>query len=298
MIASRLIDPVYRSEIGYPDLLPPEEVQALAQCIEQGRAAAVRPGLPGNQELIEAGDRAKQRLVEANLRLVIHVARRYQGFEIDLMDLIQEGNLGLIHAADKYEHRKGSFGTYAVWWIRQYISRALIEQSQMIHVPLYKMEQIRQMRKVRMHLEQSLGQEPLLEELAEHMGISIEEANDLLLLNQTQDSLSLDAKLQVGEDGVSLSELLEDDPVHSPERMAIMQALEQQIAHLLATLKPRERLVIRLRYGLEDGHMYTLPQAARKTNLSPEGVRQTEARALKILAARARNKDLQAYLTL
>ncbi len=124
---------LYRDEVGHADLLTAEEVNRLAQCIERGRAAAVRPNQPGQREIIEAGEHAKNRLIEANLRLVIHVARRYKGFEIDLMDLIQEGNLGLMHAVDKYDYRKGyKFSTYAIWWICQAITRALTEQAQMI----------------------------------------------------------------------------------------------------------------------------------------------------------------------
>ena len=296
---SHSIDPLYRGEIGQPDLLSPEEVRHLAHCIEQGRAAVAAPNMPGRRDLIETGEHAKQRLVEANLRLVIHVARRYQGSEMDLMDLIQEGNLGLMHAADKYEYQKGSnFGTYAVWWIHQYISRALIEQPQMIHVPLYKMEQIKQLRKFRAHLEQSLEKEPQPEDLAELMGISIEEVQDLLGLNQIQDALSLDTRRLVGEDEIPLSELLEDDPANSPERIVMAQTLAVQIRELLDMLKPRERSVIRLRYGLEDGQAYSLPQTAKKTNLSPEGVRQAEARALRVLAMPAQEKGLKAYLSL
>ncbi len=299
MIAPRsFLDPAYREDLGHPDLLPAEDVQRLARAIVQGREAAAHPGHPGHQEMIEAGRRAKQRLVEANLRLVIYVARRYQGSEMDFMDLIQEGNLGLMHAADKYDYQLGNFGTYAVWWIHQYISRALVEQAQMVRMPLYKMEQIKQLRKIRAHLEQHLEQEPRAEDLAEQMGISLEEVQDLLTLNRLQDALSLEAKRLVGENEVLLRDLLEDDPAHSPEHIAMTHTLAQLLQELLNQLKPRERLVIRLRYGLEDGSVYTLPQTAKKLHLSPEGVRQAEARALKILAGLAQQKGLQAYLDL
>src|SRR5579883_1053785 len=194
---------LYRDEVGHADLLTPEEVTRLAQCIERGRAAAARPRQPGHQEMIEAGERAKQRLIEANLRLVIHVARRYKGFEMDLMDLIQEGNLGLIHAVEKYDYRKGyKFSTYAIWWIRQAITRALTEQAQMIRVPLYKMEKIKQLMKARQNLEQGLEKEPTLEDLAEQMEVDVEQVIELLMMIQAQDPLSLDIRRRVGEDEI------------------------------------------------------------------------------------------------
>ena len=288
---------LYRDEVGHADLLTPEEVNRLAQCIERGRAAAARPRQPGHQELIEAGERAKKRLIEANLRLVIHVARRYKGFEMDLMDLIQEGNLGLIHAVDKYDYRKGyKFSTYAIWWIRQAITRALTEQAQMIRVPLYKMEKIKRLTKARQNLEQGLEKEPSLEDLAEGMDISVEQVIDLLMMLQAQDPLSLDIKRRVGEDEVPLSDLLEDDQVNSPERIVIAQTLEVLIRELLNDLTSRERSVIRLRYGLDDGHEHTLNEVGRKLGLSHEAVRQIEYRALKKLDPLSRKRKLEEFL--
>lgn len=288
---------LYRDEVGHADLLTPEEVNRLAQCIERGRAAAARPRLPGHQELIEAGERAKQRLIEANLRLVIHVARRYKGFEMDLMDLIQEGNLGLIHAVEKYDYRKGyKFSTYAIWWIRQAITRALTEQAQMIRVPLYKMEKIKRLTKARQNLEQGLEKEPSLEDLAEGMDVSVEQVIDLLMMLQAQDPLSLDIKRRVGEDEVPLSDLLEDDQVNSPERIVIAQTLEVLIRELLNDLTSRERSVIRLRYGLDDGHEHTLNEVGRKLGLSHEAVRQIECRALKKLDPLSRKRKLEEFL--
>jgi len=288
---------LYRDEVGHADLLTPEEVNRLAQCIERGRIAAVRPGLPGHRELIEAGDRAKQRLVEANLRLVIHVARRYKGFEMDLMDLIQEGNLGLMHAVDKYDYRKGyKFSTYAIWWIRQAITRALTEQVQMIRVPLYKMEMIKRLTKARQRLEQGLEKEPSLEDLAEQMEVDVDQVTDLLLMIQAQDPLSLDIRRRVGEDEIPLSDLLEDDQVNSPERIVIAQTLEVLIRELLNDLTSRERQVIHLRYGLDDGHEHTLNEVGRKLGLSHEAVRQIEYRALKKLDPLSRKRKLEEFL--
>ncbi len=288
---------LYRDEVGHADLLTPEEVNRLAQCIERGRAAAARPNQPGNREQIEAGERARQRLVEANLRLVIHVARRYRGFEMDLMDLIQEGNLGLMHAVDKYDYRKGyKFSTYAIWWIRQAITRALTEQVQMIRVPLYKMEMIKRLTKVRQSLEQGLEKEPTLEDLAERMDVDVEQVTDLLLMIQAQDPLSLDIRRRVGEDEIPLSDLLEDDQVNSPERIVIAQTLEVLIRELLNDLTLRERSVIRLRYGLDDGHEHTLNEVGRKLGLSHEAVRQIEYRALKKLDPLSRKRKLEEFL--
>lgn len=288
---------LYRDEVGHSDLLTAEEVNRLAQCIERGRNAAVRPNLPGHRELIEAGERAKNRLIEANLRLVIHVARRYRGFDMDFMDLIQEGNLGLIHAVDKYDYRKGyKFSTYAIWWIRQAITRALTEQAPMIHVPLYKMEKIKRLSKARQHLEQGLEKEPTLEDLAEQMEVSVEQVIELLMMIQTQDPLSLDIRRRVGEDEIPLSDLLEDDQVYSPERIVIAQTLEVLIRELLNDLLPRERSVIRLRYGLDDGHEHTLNEVGRKLGLSHEAVRQIEYRALKKLDPLSRKRKLEEFL--
>ena len=288
---------LYRDEVGHADLLTPEEVNRLAQCIERGRVAAARPSLAGHRELIEAGERAKQRLVEANLRLVIHVARRYKGFEMDLMDLIQEGNLGLMHAVDKYDYRKGyKFSTYAIWWIRQAITRALTEQVQMIRVPLYKMEMIKRLTKARQSLEQGLEKEPTLEDLAEQLEVNVDQVTDLLLMIQAQDPLSLDIKRRVGEDEIPLSDLLEDDQVNSPERIVIAQTLEVLIRELLNDLTSRERSVIRLRDGLDDGHEHTLNEVGRKLGLSHEAVRQIEYRALKKLDPLSRKRKLEEFL--
>jgi RNA polymerase primary sigma factor len=289
---------LYRDEVGHADLLTPEEVNRLAQCIERGRAAAARrPQQPGQQELIKSGELAKNRLIEANLRLVIHVARRYKGFEMDLMDLIQEGNLGLIHAVEKYDYRKGyKFSTYAIWWIRQAITRALTEQAQMIRVPLYKMEKIKRLTKARQSLEQGLEKEPTLEELAEQMEVGVEQIIELLAMIQVQDPLSLDIRRRVGEDEIPLGDLLEDDSVNSPERIVIAQTLEVLIQELLNDLTARERSVIRLRYGLADGHEYTLNEVGRKLGLSHEAVRQIEYRALKKLDPLSRKRKLEEFL--
>ena len=295
----RTSDPsrLYREEVGHSDILTSEEVVRLAQCIEKGRVAATRSSQPGQRELIEAGELAKNRLIEANLRLVIHVARRYKGFEMDLMDLIQEGNLGLMHAVEKYDYRKGyRFSTYAIWWIRQAITRALTEQAQMIRVPQYKMDKIKRLSKARQSLEQGLEKEPTLENLAEEMDVSVEQVIELLTMLKAQDPLSLDLRRRIGEDEVPLGDLLEDDQMNSPERIVITQTLEVLVRELLTNLTPRERAVIRLRYGLDDGHEYSLSEVGRKLELSHEAVRQIEYRALKKLDPLSRKRKLEEFL--
>lgn len=282
----------YRREVDYTHLLTPEEVNSLAQCIERGRVAALHPSQPGHRELIEAGDRARNRLIEANLRLVLHVALRYKDAGIDLMDLIQEGNLGLMHAVEKYDWRKGyKFSSYAIWWIKQAIFRALTEQDQSIRVPLYYIEKLKQMSRAHQELEQRLEREPTSQELADHMAVSTEEVSELLRMNQSQRILSLNATRQVGEDEIPLSELLEDDQSNSPEQIILAQALENQIQELLQNLKPRERSVVLWRFGFH-GRELNLRETGEQVGLSTEGVRSTQAVALRKLARIASERKL------
>src|SRR3984893_11235928 len=242
----------YRDDIGRADLLRNEEVIFLAQRIARGRAAAERPRQPGHQQLIEQGEQAKRKLIEANLRLVIYVARKYKGLDLDMMDLIREGNLGLIHAVEKYDYTKGyRFSTYAIWWIRQAVTRALTEQTRMIRVPLHKMEKMKQLARIQQRMWQGLEVEPTVEELAEQMDLSVPQIIDLLVITKSQEPLSLDIRRKVGDDDLPLSDLLEDDQTNSPEQIVITQTLEAQIRDLLQSLTPRERQVIRFRYGLD-----------------------------------------------
>jgi len=288
---------MYRDEIGRVDLLSNEEVICLAQRIARGRAAAERPRQPGHQQLIEEGEQAKSKLIEANLRLVIYVARKYKGLDLDMMDLIQEGNLGLMHAVEKYDYTKGyRFSTYAIWWIRQAITRALTEQTRMIRVPLHKMEKMKQLARIQQRMWQGLEVEPTVEELAQQMDLSVQQIVDLLVITKSQEPLSLDIRRKVGDDDLPLSDLLEDDQTNSPEQIVITQTLEAQIRDLLQSLTPRERQVIHYRYGLDGGREHTLHEVGRKLGLSHEAVRQVECRALRKLDPLSRDRKLEEFL--
>ena len=288
---------LYSDEISLVDVLSTEEVIWLGQRIERGRAAAENPKQPGYGELIKDGEKARRQLIEANLRLVIHIARRYRGLHVDLMDLIQEGNLGLIHAVGKYDYRKGyRFSTYATWWIRQYIVRALTEQVRMIRVPLHKMEKMKQLMRIQQLLQQGLQGEPTLEDLATHTDLSTSQVIELLRMNQEQEPLSLDIQRKVGDDELPLIDLIEDESVNTPEHVVITQTLEVQIRDLLKSLTQRERRVIQLRYGLDGNSEHTLQEAGRKLKLSHEAIRQLESRALRKLDPLSRDRKLDDFL--
>jgi RNA polymerase primary sigma factor len=298
---------VYRYEIGQVEMLSSEEVAHLAECIERarantrrqrGRRQAVRPVQPDAEtsQETQAAQEAKRQLIEANLRLVLHIARKYRGFGMDLMDLVQEGNLGLMHAVEKFDHKKGyRFSTYATWWIRQYITRALAEQAHLIRVPLYKVEEIKRLGRVRRRLQQQgMASEPTLEELAGQMEISVQQVIELL--STSQETISLDMPRKGGDDDISLSDLLEDDPSYSPERVVIAQTLQAQIQEILNCLSLRERKVLQLRYGLNGGTEHSLSETGRKLGLSHEAVRQVEFRALRKLDHPSRSRMLQDFL--
>ncbi|MBV9230501.1 MAG: sigma-70 family RNA polymerase sigma factor [Chloroflexi bacterium] len=287
----------YRYEIGQVDMLSTEEVTHLAECIDRGRLGKRQRGLQRSAKETQEANEAKRQLIEANLRLVLHIAKKYKGFGVDLMDLVQEGNLGLMHAVEKFDYRKGyRFSTYATWWIRQYITRALAEQAHMIRVPLYKVEEIKRLGRVRRRLQQQgMESEPTLEELADQMEISVQQVIALLSTNQETVSLDMPRK-GGGDDEISLSEVLEDDPIYSPERVVIMQTLQAQVQDLLTCLTVRERSVLQLRYGLNGCGEHSLSETGRKLGLSHEAVRQVEFRALRKLDHPSRSRMLQDFL--
>ncbi len=291
----------YRYEIGQVDMLSSEEVTDLARSIERGRGERrrQRQRYMWQEEKETAGTaearEAKRQLIEANLRLVLHIARKYRGFGVDLMDLIQEGNMGLMHAVEKFDYKKGyKFSTYATWWIRQYITRALAEQAHTIRVPLYKIEEIKRLARVRRRLQQGLESEPTLETLAEQMEISVQQV--IALLSTNQETISLDMPRKGGEDETSLSDVLEDDPIYSPERVVITQTLHDQVQDLLNYLTQRERRVLQLRYGLDGDREHSLTEVGKKIGISHEAVRQIEFRALRKLDHPSRSRMLQDFL--
>ncbi len=298
----------YRYEIGQVDLLTTDEVRQLGERIERARAAAGKKQrglqrIPREKKELEAAreatheaDEAKRVLIEGNLRLVLHIARKYKGFGVDLMDLVQEGNIGLMHAVEKFDYRKGyRFSTYATWWIRQYVTRALIEQAHMIRVPLYKVEEIKRLSRVRRRMEQEGTEaEPTLEALAGQMEVSVQQV--IALLSTSQETISLDMPRKGGDDEISLSDVLEDDPSYSPERIVIGETLKEHIHDLLDALTQRERRVLQLRYGLDGDGEHSLSETGKKLGLSHEAVRQVEFRALRKLDHPSRDKMLQDFL--
>ncbi|GAC1359275.1 MAG: RNA polymerase sigma factor RpoD [Ktedonobacteraceae bacterium] len=294
----------YRYEIGQVDMLSTEKVTELARSIERGRNEKKRHGsrfvrgfreVPIKTNETREAEDARRQLIEANLRLVMHIARKYHDFGVDLMDLIQEGNLGLMHAVEKFDYRKGyKFSTYATCWIRQYITRALAEQAHAIRLPLYKIEEIKRLTRVRRHLQQGIESEPTIEALAEQMELSVQQV--ITLLSTNRETISLDMPRRGGDDEVSLSELLEDDPSYSPENMVITQTLHEQVQDVLTCLTQRERSVVQLRYGLDGDREHSLTEVGKKIGLSHEAVRQIEIRALHKLDHPSRSRMLQDFL--
>lgn len=289
---------LYRYEIGRVELLSAEDVVRLARRMKHGKEEPQQEpadDIDENGSALDA-EEAKRQLIEANLRLVMHIAKRYSGLGMDFMDLVQEGNLGLIHAVEKFDHTRGyRFSTYATWWIRQSITRALTEQARMIRVPLYKVGELKRLTQARQRMQQN-GEngEPSMEELAEQLSINVRQV--LALLVTTQEPVSLDVPRRVGDDDLSLSEYLEDDPSDSPERVVIGRTLENQIQNLLDCLTQRERRVIQLRYGLGGIKEHSLMEIARKLGVSHEAIRQLEVRALRKLESPSRTNSLDDFL--
>lgn len=271
-------DPVrmYLKEIGKVPLLTADEEVELAKRIQQGDKDA------------------KRRLEEANLRLVVSIAKRYVGRGMQFLDLIQEGNLGLIKAAEKFDYEKGfKFSTYATWWIRQAITRAIADQARTIRVPVHMVENINKLVRAKRELVQTLGREATPEELAEYMDISVERVMEIQKISQEPVSL----ETPVGEEDDShLGDFVQDDHMPVPEEMATQAALKQQIAEALETLSDRERKVLELRFGLIDGKQRTLEEVGAQFNVTRERIRQIEAKALRKLRQPSRSRKLRDYL--
>ena len=271
-------DPVrmYLKEIGKVPLLSAEEEIELAQRMEQG------------------DEEAKKRLCEANLRLVVSIAKRYVGRGMLFLDLIQEGNLGLIKAVDKFDYRKGyKFSTYATWWIRQAITRSIADQARTIRIPVHMVETINKLIRVSRQLLQTYGREPTPEEIAEEMGLSVEKVREIQKI--AQEPVSLETPIGEEEDS-HLGDFIPDDDVPAPDTAAAITMLKEQLVEVLETLTEREQKVLRLRFGLEDGRPRTLEEVGKEFDVTRERIRQIEAKALRKLRHPSRSKKLKDYL--
>lgn len=271
-------DPVrmYLKEIGRIDLLTAEEEVELAKGIEAG------------------DEEARRRLAEANLRLVVSIAKRYVGRGMLFLDLIQEGNLGLIKAVEKFDYRKGyKFSTYATWWIRQAITRAIADQARTIRIPVHMVETINKLVRINRQLLQELGRDPTPEEIAVEMDIPPERVREIMKI--AQEPVSLETPIGEEEDS-HLGDFIEDEDALAPAEAASFILLKEQLEEVLETLTPRERDVLRLRFGLIDGRARTLEEVGQKFNVTRERIRQIEAKALRKLRHPTRSKKLKDYL--
>ena len=273
-----LEDPVrmYLKEIGKVPLLSAEEEIELAQKMEVG-----------DQD-------AKKRLAEANLRLVVSIAKRYVGRGMLFLDLIQEGNLGLIKAVEKFDYRKGyKFSTYATWWIRQAITRAIADQARTIRIPVHMVETINKLIRVSRQLLQELGREPSPEEISEEMDMPVDRVREILKISQ--EPVSLETPIGEEEDS-HLGDFIQDDNVPVPSDAAAFTLLKEQLVEVLGTLTEREQKVLRLRFGLDDGRARTLEEVGKEFNVTRERIRQIEAKALRKLRHPSRSRKLKDYL--
>ena len=271
-------DPVrmYLKEIGKVSLLTADEEIELAKRMEQG------------------DEEAKKRLAEANLRLVVSIAKRYVGRGMLFLDLIQEGNLGLIKAVEKFDYRKGyKFSTYATWWIRQAITRAIADQARTIRIPVHMVETINKLIRVSRQLLQELGREPTPEEIAEEMKMPVDRVREILKISQ--EPVSLETPIGEEEDS-HLGDFIQDDNVPVPADAAAFTLLKDQVIEVLGTLTEREQKVLRLRFGLDDGRARTLEEVGKEFNVTRERIRQIEAKALRKLRHPSRSRKLKDYL--
>jgi RNA polymerase primary sigma factor len=289
-----LDDPVrmYLKEIGRVPLLSMEDERSLAMAIETGELEAQKNGSARN-ELTDAGFEAKRRLTEANLRLVVSIAKKYVGRGMLFLDLIQEGNLGLIRAVEKFDYRKGyKFSTYATWWIRQAITRALADQARTIRIPVHMVETINRLIKISRQLLQELGREPTAEEIANEMGLTPEKVREVIKISQ--EPISLETPIGEEEDS-HLGDFIEDQEAVAPAEAASVMLLKEKMADVLKNLTERERKVLVLRFGLEDGHQRTLEEVGQEFGVTRERIRQIEAKALRKLRHPSRGKALKDY---
>ncbi|MGA8325834.1 MAG: RNA polymerase sigma factor RpoD [Candidatus Cybelea sp.] len=291
-----LDDPVrmYLKEIGRVPLLSMDQEKSLAMRIEAGELETRRDGV-GDSRIVDDGEEAKRQLTEANLRLVVSIAKKYVGRGMLFLDLIQEGNLGLIRAVEKFDYRKGyKFSTYATWWIRQAITRALADQARTIRIPVHMVETINRLIKVSRQLLQELGREPSVEEIAEAMALTPEKVREVMKISQ--EPISLETPIGEEEDS-HLGDFIEDQEAVAPAEAASVMLLKEKMQDVLQNLTERERKVLVLRFGLEDGHQRTLEEVGQEFGVTRERIRQIEAKALRKLRHPSRGKALKDYWT-
>ena len=297
---------MYLKEIGRVDLLNVDEERRLAQAIVDGNLAVARlhPEFVGEplsdadvrhlQRLIRRGEQAKSELIQANLRLVVSIAKRYSGRGMQFLDLIQEGNLGLMRAVDKFDHTKGfKFSTYATWWIRQAITRSIADQARTIRIPVHMVESMNRVLRMQRQMHQELEREPTLDELADRCGMPPDKIREILRISQ--DPLSLDSP--VGEeDDSNLADFIEDLTADAPADMATKRMLTQAVEEALGELSDREQEIVRMRFGLDDGQARTLEDVGREFGVTRERIRQIEAKTLAKLRHPMRSQRLKEFL--
>ena len=302
-------DPVrmYLKEIGKVPLLTADEEVTLATSMSEGNLAKERLAeIEENNEeisaeeqaeletLVKQGESSKQKLAEANLRLVVSIAKRYVGRGMLFLDLIQEGNLGLIKAVEKFDYTKGyKFSTYATWWIRQAITRAIADQAHTIRIPVHMVETINKVIRVSRQLLQELGHDPSAEEISEEMGMPVDKVREILKI--AQEPVSLETPIGEEEDS-HLGDFIPDEGASEPSEAASFTLLKEQLVDVLSTLTPREEKVLKLRFGIEDGRTRTLEEVGKEFNVTRERIRQIEAKALRKLRHPSRSKKLKDFL--
>ncbi len=295
---------MYLKEIGKVNLLTAEEEMSLAKRMADGEMAKAQieemgEDIDGDTKeqldfLIADGEKAKKNLAEANLRLVVSIAKRYVGRGMLFLDLIQEGNLGLIKAVDKFDYTKGyKFSTYATWWIRQAITRAIADQARTIRIPVHMVETINKLVRVSRQLVQELGREPTPEELAKELNMPVEKVREISKISQ--EPVSLETPIGEEEDS-HLGDFIPDDDAPAPSEAASFVLLKEQLSDVLKTLTPREAKVLRLRFGLDDGRARTLEEVGKEFAVTRERIRQIEAKALRKLRHPSRSKKLKDFL--
>ena len=295
---------MYLKEIGKVNLLTPEEELSLAKRMEDGETAKEQIEEIGENIdedskkqidlLIADGEKAKKSLAEANLRLVVSIAKRYVGRGMLFLDLIQEGNLGLIKAVDKFDYTKGyKFSTYATWWIRQAITRAIADQARTIRIPVHMVETINKLVRVSRQLVQELGREPTPEELAKELNMPVDKVREISKISQ--EPVSLETPIGEEEDS-HLGDFIPDEDAPAPSEAASFVLLKEQLGAVLETLSEREAKVLRLRFGLDDGRARTLEEVGKEFDVTRERIRQIEAKALRKLRHPSRSKKLKDFL--